>query len=90
MEQMHRRLPANPLATHFYRIRCLPLVTTSLGLNATPPLRFVFVVVVILLFRAALAAYGISQARGRTEAAAAGLHHSHSNAISKWRLRLTP
>ena len=32
------------------------------------------------------AAYGGSQARGRTEAAAAGLHHSHSHARSKLRL----
>ena len=32
------------------------------------------------LFRAAPAAYGSSQARGRVGATAAGLHHSHSNA----------
>ena len=31
------------------------------------------------LFRATPAAYGRSQARGRIGAAAAGLHHSHSN-----------
>ena len=31
------------------------------------------------LFRATPAAYGSSQARGRIGAAAAGLHHSHSN-----------
>ena len=33
------------------------------------------------LFRAATAAYGSSQARGQIGAIAAGLHHSHSNAI---------
>ena len=31
------------------------------------------------LFRAVLVAYASSQARGRVQAAAAGLHHSHSN-----------
>ena len=31
------------------------------------------------LFRAASAAYGSSQARGRTGAVAAGPHHNHSN-----------
>ena len=35
-----------------------------------------------LLSRAALAAYGGSQAKGPIGAAAAGLHHSHSNARS--------
>ena len=34
---------------------------------------------VLLLFKTAPAAYGSSQARGQIEAAAAGLHHSHSN-----------
>ena len=36
-----------------------------------------------LLFRAAPAVYGSSQARGQTGAAAAGLYHSHSNARSE-------
>ena len=36
-----------------------------------------------LLFRAALAAYGASQARGPIRAVAAGLHESHSNARSE-------
>ena len=35
-------------------------------------------------------AYGSSQARGRTGAAAASLHHSHSNAGSEPRLQPTP
>ena len=38
-------------------------------------------------FRAAPVAYGGSQARGQTRAAAAILHHSHSNSRSKPRLR---
>ena len=49
-----------------------------------------------LLFRAIPAAYGGSQARDRTGATAAGLHHSHSNAGSEpslwptWQLKATP
>ena len=35
-------------------------------------------------------AYGVSQARGLIGAAAAGLHHSHSNVRSKPCLRATP
>ena len=35
------------------------------------------------LFRAASEAYGGSQARGQIGAVATGLHHNHSNAISK-------
>ena len=42
------------------------------------------------LFRAALAAYGGSQARDPTGAAAAGLHHSYSNAASEQGLQPTP
>ena len=42
----------------------------------------------LLLFRAT--ACGSSQARGRTGAAAASLHHSHSNVGSKTHLRPTP
>ena len=38
---------------------------------------------VVLLFRAAPAAYGGSQARGHIEAVAAGLRHNHSDAESK-------
>ena len=43
-----------------------------------------------LLFKAAPMAYGSSQARGRIGAAAASLHHSHSNAGSNSRLGPTP
>ena len=42
------------------------------------------------LFTATLAAYGSSQARGPIRAAAACLHHSHSNVRSKPHLRPTP
>ena len=42
------------------------------------------------LFRAALAAYGSSQARSQTGAAAASLHHSHWNTGSKPSLQPTP
>ena len=42
------------------------------------------------LFRATAVAYGGSQARGLIGAVAAGLLKSHSNAISKLRLQLTP
>ena len=40
--------------------------------------------------RAALAAYGGSQARGLIGAVAAGLHQSHSNSGSEPRLQPTP
>ena len=40
--------------------------------------------------RATAVAYGDSQARGLIGAAATGLHHSDSNAVSKPRLRPTP
>ena len=43
-----------------------------------------------LLFRAAPAAHGNSQARGRIRAAAASLYHSHSNAGPEPYLILTP
>ena len=43
-----------------------------------------------LLFRAAPAAYGGSQARGPIGTTAAGLHHSHRNMGSKPRLQPTP
>ena len=42
------------------------------------------------VFRAAPAAYGGSQARGRIRATVEGLHHSHSNAGSKPHLQTTP
>ena len=42
------------------------------------------------LLRAARAAHGGSQARGRIRAAAIGLHHSHSNSRSEPHLQPTP
>ena len=42
------------------------------------------------LFRAAVAAYGSSQARGQIGAIAASLHHSHSIARSEPQLQPTP
>ena len=42
------------------------------------------------LFRATPMAYGSSQAKGRIRAAAAGLHHSHSNNRSKAHRQPTP
>ena len=50
---------------------------------------FIFIFI-FLLFRAALAAYGSSQARGAIRATAAGLRQSHSNEGSKPHLRPTP
>ena len=47
------------------------------------------VIIIILLFRAAPAAYGGSQARGLIRAIATGLHHSHSNTGSKPHLQPT-
>ena len=41
-------------------------------------------------FRAAPAAYGSSEARGRIRAAAAGLHHSQGNTGSDSHLQPTP
>ena len=49
------------------------------SLSSVPFILFLF----FGLFRAALVAYGSSQARGPVEAVAAGLHHSHSHAGSE-------
>ena len=45
---------------------------------------------IFVFFRVAPAAYGSSWDRGQIRAAAAGLHHGHSNAGSKLHLRTTP
>ena len=50
----------------------------------------IFFVVVFDLFRATPEAYGGSQARDRIRAAAAGLHHSHSNTRFEPSLQSTP
>ena len=49
-------------------------------------LLFMYLLDLILRFRATPAAYGSSQARGRIGAAAAGPHHSHSHMGSEPRL----
>ena len=49
-----------------------------------------FFLFVFWLFRAAPMAYVISQARGEIRAAVAGLHHNHSNAVSKMHLQHSP
>ena len=46
--------------------------------------------ILFLLFMAIPVAYGSSQARGQIGAAAASLHHSHSNARSELHLRPAP
>ena len=60
------------------------LVSSPPVLNTAPPTRWAIINLTILflflLFRATPMAYGGSQTRGRIRAAAAGLHHSHSNA----------
>ena len=54
------------------------------------PISFFLYLFTYCLFRAALMAYGISQARGRIRAAAANLHHNHRNATSEPCLQTTP
>ena len=51
---------------------------------------FNFLILIFVLFRAALVTYGGSQARGQIGATAAGLHYSHSNPGSEPCLRPTP
>ena len=51
---------------------------------------FIYLFCLFVLFKAASAAYGGSQAKGRMGAAAAGLHQSHSNTGSEPYLRPTP
>ena len=50
----------------------------------------IFTMCFFLLSRAAPAAYGYSQARGRIGAVATGLGHSHSNSRSELPLSLIP
>ena len=47
---------------------------------------YLFAYLFIYLFRAAVSAYGGSQAKGQIGAVVAGLHHSHSNVRSEPRL----
>ena len=55
------------------------------GQQNTPPAKLF-----VVFRRAAPAAYGGSQARGRFGATASSLHHSHSKAISEQHLPPTP
>ena len=48
--------------------------------------KFILFIYLFFLFRAALGAYGSSQARGEVEAVAATLRQSHSNTRSEPRL----
>ena len=59
------------------------------GFQGANQLTFFFFLSFFFLFRVTPVAYGGSQIRGRIEAVAAGLHHSHSNAASELR-RPTP
>ena len=51
---------------------------------------FIIYLIIYFLFRAALAAFGSSQARGPNGATAASPPHSHSNSGSELHLRSTP
>ena len=51
---------------------------------------YLFIFLSFVFFRAALVAYGGSQARGLVGATASSLHQSHSNARSEPHLRPTP
>ena len=72
-------------------LRLLTLVVNEKGLN---PIWLLFPQVrkkaFFLLFRVAPAAYGGSQAWGQIGAAAASLHHSHSNGRSKPQIAAVP
>ena len=56
----------------------------------SPTLRGLLCYQTRLFFLKESATYGSSQARGRTGAAAVGLHHRHSNAGSKQHLQPPP
>ena len=49
----------------------------------------IYLFIYLFIFRAVLAAYGSSQARGLIRAAVAGLHHSHGNTRSELHLQPT-
>ena len=63
-----------------------PVVHISIYILFLSFFLFFLFVLFVCFFRAASSAYGVSQARGRTEAAATGLHHSHSHVGSELHL----
>ena len=78
---------------HFFLLNILNVSYYWNSTNFLPKrYSFLFFVTFFLcvLFRAASMAYGSSQTRGQIGAAAAGLHHSHSNVGLKLHLRPTP
>ena len=84
-----------PIEYHDYRSRLSFKVVNIINISrqAIFPIFMVhvpFLFCFILIFRTTPVAYGSSQARGRIEAAAASLWHSHSNAGSQPRLQPTP
>ena len=72
-----------PCPGTFCLLQALPKKQEKMVFTVGDLLLFVF-------FRAAPMACGGSQARGRTGAGAASLHHSHSNSGSKLQLRPVP
>ena len=83
-----------PLLFSLLRMPFLPLDTSSSSFRAGPgivpsisPFFFFFF---FLLFKAALTAYGSSQARGTISATATNLYHSHRNTRSEPRVQPTP
>ena len=75
MEQIGMELQRWVLVCHDHDSR-----THALGKEKPEPIFFFFFF--FLRFRAIPTVYGVSQARGPIRAAAAVLHHSHSNAGS--------
>ena len=67
------------LCWHFCWTKCLKHILKLFGYSTQEVFCLFFV---FLLFKATVVAYGSSQARGRIEATAASLHHSHSNTRS--------
>ena len=62
----------------------------TLNLLSEEVTSFILFYFILLFFRAEPTAYGSSQARGQIRAAAASLHHSHSNMGSEPQMRPTP
>ena len=69
--------------------RCVSTSTIATTQPTCPSLPLDYEIFFFFLFKAAPTAYGSSQTKGWIGAAAAGLHHSHSNSGSEPRLRPT-